>query len=136
MTNIEFDNIKLFLPNNMEEIDNEDFTIWENNTMVIQIECIELKYESENFQKDIKFAAKEIAEDMFYKEIKEGDRLKLTENSFYVFAETNVYEKTGTKSVICAIHDKTNDTAYEISIDCLNNKIDEALKILNSIEFK
>lgn len=106
-----------------------------NKNYIVAIEAVNLSDESVTFLNDIKQAAYEIAEDMKVNSIKDGDSIPFIKNAYFVTGLTKNTETSTTPIVILVVIDKNKGLAYEITIDCYNNDLENGILIAKSFKF-
>jgi hypothetical protein len=118
------------------EGENRD-SLWrlDSNEFGLEIEVSSLSEQSNAFVKNIEFAAKEIAEDMEYKPITNGEQILGDFRGFYVKSIDTDYNENIYPVLIAAIIDDKNKLAFEIVIDCYDGDLQNGIEFLNSIKY-
>ena len=106
---------------------------YDNEHYAVDIAMINFEYETEVFLKDIQAGAWELAKDMGFKDIKDGGSLPGIDKAYYVVTEEydEELEMIVTVYVLAALYPEYN-VAYEVTVYCYSNNVDEGEKILNS----
>ena len=105
---------------------------YENDDYAVDIEMVPYDEESEDFLNDVKYGAREIAEDMAFKVIKDGGKIANIDKAYYVIT----YDDNELKIpvFVIAILNDSSKTAYEITVYCYNSNLVEGEKITKSFK--
>lgn len=102
--------------------------------IAVDYEKVSLEEESEEFIQDPKYGAREIAQDMDFESITDVAKLTHIDNAYCVLGYS-IYEGERTPVFVVAIVDEKNNVAYEVTVYCYNQDLDEGEAIATSFKY-
>ena len=120
--------------------DNQVSDLWgfESDKIIIEIQWLTYDDESIMYLKDVEYAALEFALDMDIQSITKGGTISDQYKSYYVIGKDiyHISRSDDTYPVIAAvILDDENKLAFEITIDCYDNNLENGLHVIKSFQY-
>jgi hypothetical protein len=128
--------LKYETPEKLEEYatESENVNGRDNDNYAVDIEMVQLNEESDEFIADVKYAAYELAKDLNFIEIGQGDSVPKIKRAYYVIGKDHDVDGSIYPAVIMVVINDAVGLAFEITIYCYNKNTAKGIAVAKSFE--